>query len=304
MGRGAERPRPARSRRAGLARLLSAPFSAGPAAGGRRSRAVPDRRGAAARPGDGALGGAHGPRGVRSHPALFRSTDIVSHNEWKYFEPGDFDAIDPREMAAPGISSRASTRRSTRKSAASSRPLPRAPRARASDHGFHSAHREQVKALVDMDAILERLGYLARGKGGIDFSRTRVYTYGSPDFERTKMLRFSLAGREPGGRVRPEEREALRGRLEADLAPVTNERGEPVLFLRDVRPKRGEDGDSWPSSACRDTPVLKIRGRAVPGGPARPWRGSPAPIPRRPTDLPGRRTRRRSQGGPLGHPRP
>jgi hypothetical protein len=134
-----------------------------------------------------------------------------------------------------------------------------------SDHGFHASHREDVKALVDMDAVLERLGYLARGKDGIDFARTRVYTYGSPDFERVKMLRFSLAGREPGGRVRPEEREALRRRLEADLPTVTNDRGEPVLFLREARPKRGEDGDFVAIVRLPlVTPVLRVRGRPFP----------------------------------------
>ena len=134
-----------------------------------------------------------------------------------------------------------------------------------SDHGFHASHREDVKALVDMDALLERLGYLTRGKGGIDFARTRVYTFGSPDFERAKMLRFSLAGREPGGRVRPEEREALRRRLEADLATVTNDRGEPVLFLREARPKRGEDGDFVAIVRLPlVTPVLRVEGRPFP----------------------------------------
>ncbi|HET9209062.1 MAG TPA: alkaline phosphatase family protein [Thermoanaerobaculia bacterium] len=196
----------------------------------------------------------------------FRSTDIVSHNEWKYFEPKDFDPIAPREMAAhrdlvPRVYEAVDQE--------IGRILAAAPRGSdvlvMSDHGFHSAHREEIKALVDMDAILERLGYLTRGEGGIDFARTRVYTYGSPDFERVKMLRFALAGREPGGRVRPEEREALRRRLEADLAAVTNDRGEPVLFLRDVRPNRGEDGDF--AAIVRlplVTPVLKVGGQPFP----------------------------------------
>ena len=196
----------------------------------------------------------------------FRSTDLVSHNEWKYFEPDDFAPVDPREMAAhwdlvPRVYEAVDQE--------IGRILAAAPKGSnvlvMSDHGFHSAHREEVKALVDMDALLERLGYLARGKDGIDFARTRIYTYGSSGFARVKMLRFALAGREPGGRVRPEEREALRRRLKADLATVTNGRGEPVLFLRDVRPKRGEDGDF--AAIVRlplVTPVLKVGGRSFP----------------------------------------
>jgi predicted AlkP superfamily phosphohydrolase/phosphomutase len=197
----------------------------------------------------------------------FRSADIVSHNEWKYFEPEGFDPVDPRELAAhrdrvPRVYEAIDQE--------IGRILAAAPPGSdvlvLSDHGFHAAHREDVKALVDMDALLERLGYLGRRPdGGVDFSRTRIYTYGSPDFERVKMLRFALAGREPGGQVRPEEREALRGRLEKDLESVTNERGEPVFFLREARPKRGEDGDF--AAIVRlplMTPVLKVRGRPFP----------------------------------------
>lgn len=196
----------------------------------------------------------------------FRSTDLVSHNEWKYFEPEGFDPVDPGEMAAhrdlvPRVYEAVDQE--------IGRILAAAPQGSnvlvLSDHGFHSAHREAIKALVDLDAVLERLGYLARGEGGIDFARTRVYTYGSSGFERVKMLRFALAGREPGGRVRPEERAALRRRLEADLATVTNDRGEPVLFLRDVYPNRGEDGDFVAVVRLPlITPVLKVRGRPFP----------------------------------------
>ncbi|HEY2295968.1 MAG TPA: alkaline phosphatase family protein [Thermoanaerobaculia bacterium] len=196
----------------------------------------------------------------------FRSTDLVSHNEWKYFEPDGFDPVDPSEMAAhrdlvPRVYEAVDQE--------IGRILAAAPKGSnvlvMSDHGFHSTHRETIKALVDMDTVLERLGYLARGEGGIDFTRTRVYTYGSSGFERVKMLRFALAGREPGGRVRPEERAALRRRLESDLAAVTNDRGEPVLFLRDVYPNRGEDGDF--AAIVRlplVTPVLKVRGSPFP----------------------------------------
>jgi predicted AlkP superfamily phosphohydrolase/phosphomutase len=197
----------------------------------------------------------------------FRSADIVSHNEWKYFEPEGFDPIDPRELAAhrdrvPRVYEAIDQE--------IGRILAAAPPGSdvlvLSDHGFHAAHREDVKALVDMDALLERLGYLGRrSDGGVDFPRTGIYTYGSPDFERVKMLRFALAGREPGGRVRPEEREALRGRLEKDLESVTNERGEPVFFLREARPNRGEDGDFVAIVRLPlMTPVLRVQGRPFP----------------------------------------
>jgi predicted AlkP superfamily phosphohydrolase/phosphomutase len=196
----------------------------------------------------------------------FRSTDIVSHNEWKYFEPDGFDPIDPLELAehrdrVPRVYEAVDQE--------IGRILAAAPRESnvlvLSDHGFHAAHREDVKALVDMDALLERLGYLTRRGAAIDFSRTRIYTYGSPSFARAKMLRFSLAGRETGGRVRPEERESLRRRLEADLAKVTNDRGEPILFVRDPHLKRGEDGDLVAIVRLPlVTPVVRVQGKSFP----------------------------------------
>ncbi len=197
----------------------------------------------------------------------FRSTDIVSHNEWKYFEPEGFDPIDPRELAehrdrVPRIYEAVDQEIGRILAAAS----PQADVLVLSDHGFHADHNEDIKALVDMDAVLERLGYLVRrGDGAVDFSRTRIYTYGSPDFDRAKMLRFSLAGREHGGPVRPEQREALRQRLEADLATVTNDRGEPVFFLRDPHPKRDEDGDLVAMVRLPlVTPVLRVQGHPFP----------------------------------------
>jgi predicted AlkP superfamily phosphohydrolase/phosphomutase len=188
----------------------------------------------------------------------FRTTDIVSHNAWKYFEPASFPDLDPRELAAnrgevPRIYEAVDLE--------IGRVLAAAPREAnvivLSDHGFHAAREEEIKAQVDMDAILERLGYLFRRGEIVDLSRTLVYTYASPEFDRTKVLRF--------GRVRPEEREDLRRRLEADLATVTNDRGEPVFNVRDARPRRGEDGDLVAAVILeRVTPVLRIQGRPFP----------------------------------------
>jgi predicted AlkP superfamily phosphohydrolase/phosphomutase len=196
----------------------------------------------------------------------FRTPDIVSHNEWKYYEPGAFANVDPRELAArrdriPRIYEAVDRE--------VGRILAAAPRESnvlvLSDHGFHAARREDVKALVDMDAVLQRLGYLTRRGGAIDFSRTRVYTYGTPDFQRAKMLRFALAGREPGGRVRAAERGAVRRQLEADLASVTNEHGEPIFTVREAHPRRGEDGDFVAIvRLALVTPVLRVKGQPFP----------------------------------------
>jgi len=196
----------------------------------------------------------------------FRSTDIVSHNEWKYFEPERFAAVDARELAErrdriPRVYE-AVDREIGRILAATP---PSANVVVLSDHGFHAAPQEDIKALIDMDAVLARLGYLTRRNGVIDFSRTLVYTYGTPDFRRVKMLRFALTGREPGGRVQPKEREALRRRLEADLETVTNDRGEPLFRLREARPRRGEEGDFVAAvRLAQITPILRVHGEPFP----------------------------------------
>jgi predicted AlkP superfamily phosphohydrolase/phosphomutase len=196
----------------------------------------------------------------------FRSPDVVSHNEWKYFEPEVFGSVDPRELAerrdlVPRVYEAVDQE--------IGRILEAAPQGTnvlvLSDHGFHAARREEVKVLLDMDAVLQRLGYLARRGGAVDFSRSRLYTFGSPNFQRAKMIRFALAGREPGGRVRPEERDELRRRLEADLATVTNARGEPVFLVRNAIPRRGEDGDFVVIvRQALVTPVLKVGGKPFP----------------------------------------
>jgi predicted AlkP superfamily phosphohydrolase/phosphomutase len=196
----------------------------------------------------------------------FRSTDIVSHFNWKFFEPEKFDDVDPRELAAkrgevPRIYEAVDQE--------IGRILAAAPRTAnvlvVSDHGFHAAPREDIKAQVNMDAILERLGYLTHKGGAVDFSRTVLYTYATPDFQRSKDLRFALAGREAGGRIRQEERDRIREKFEVDLATVTNDRGEPVFTVREAHPRRGDEGDLVAVVHLASlTPVLRVGGKPFP----------------------------------------
>ena len=193
----------------------------------------------------------------------FRSPDMVSHGDWKYFEPEEFPGIDPAELAArrdrvPRVYEAVDE--------ALGHILDAAPRGVnvvvLSDHGFHAARPEEVKVVLDMDAVLERLGYLSRSGRGIDFPATRVYSYGSPSFRRARFLRFALAGREPGGRVRPEEREEIRRRLAVDLAAVTYENGGPVFHVRDARPREVRQGADFVVGVSPDgaTRGLRVRG--------------------------------------------
>jgi predicted AlkP superfamily phosphohydrolase/phosphomutase len=197
----------------------------------------------------------------------FRSPDIVSHNRWKFFEPEQFSGIDPVELAehrgeVPRIYEAVDQEIGRIVAAVP----PETNVLVLSDHGFHAAKREEIKVFLDLDRVLERLGYLVRTGSAVDFARSQVYTYGTPPFRRVKLLRFSLAGREPGGRVRPEQREALLRRLTADLAAVTNAQGAPVFTVRPARPRSGEDGDfAVVVSQELVTPVLRVRGEPLRG---------------------------------------
>jgi predicted AlkP superfamily phosphohydrolase/phosphomutase len=200
--------------------------------------------------------------------AYFRTVDIVSHNNWKFYEPEAFREIDPRELAEK----RGEVQRIYEAvDRAIGRIVAAAPADAdvlvLSDHGFHAARPEVVKILLDMDAVLARLGYLEREGTAIDFSRSLFYTFGTPSFRQVKLLRYSLAGREKNGKVRPAEREALRARLSADLGAVTYESGAPVFAVRDARPKEKREGADLVVVVLTEgaTPGLRIGGQRFAG---------------------------------------
>lgn len=199
----------------------------------------------------------------------FRSADVVSHAAWKCFEPEMFPGADPAGLEAcrgrvPQVYEAVDE--------AIGRILDAAPDdvnvVVLSDHGFHAARREEVRVMLDMDTVLERLGYLARRRnGGVDFAATRVYTYATADFRRTKRLRFALAGREPGGRVLPGELAEIRQSLAKDLAGITYADGSPVFYMREPRAREIAKGTDLVVgvSADRATPVLRLGGKPFAG---------------------------------------
>lgn len=186
----------------------------------------------------------------------YRSVDIASHNHWKYFEPEAFDDVDPRLLAEQGgiipAAYEAVDQALGRIAAAAGEGVNLLV---ISDHGFHPARGEQLQLMLDFDAVLERLGYLERGKAGVDFSASRFYTHATPDHRRQKRVRFSLAGREPGGSVQPAERAALRRRLEEDLSRVTYQSGAPAFRVRDPRERERRQGADLVVVALPDAPT-------------------------------------------------
>lgn len=176
----------------------------------------------------------------------FRSPDIVSHNHWRSYEPEAFAGGGPVEDRD----------RVPRSYEAVDQALGQLLKAGPkdmnvlviSDHGFHAARPEEVKVLLDMDAVLKRLGYL-----------DRISTYGTPSFRQVKLLRYS--------KVPPGEREELRRRLAEDLAAVTYESGAPVFFVRDARPREMREGADFVAVVLTEgaTQTLRIRGERFEG---------------------------------------
>lgn len=182
-----------------------------------------------------------------------RGVDVASHKTWRYFSPEEFPDLKatPEEMASEGA-------RIPREYEAVDRTLgailaaaePEANVFVISDHGFKAAPEETVRVFWNFDLLLERLGFLHRQEddggvlGGVDLTRSSLYTYQSPDFKQRKMIRFPQAGREKGGWVGPQERQDVRQRLEETLARVSFSNGEPAFRIRDPRPgeaRRGAD---------------------------------------------------------------
>ncbi len=205
----------------------------------------------------------------------FRSPDVVSHKAWKYFEPEAFAPIDPAELAAnrervPNVYRAVDVE--------IGKLLEISPDANVlviSDHGFHAtAREEETKVLLDLDAVLEKLGYLKRNGAAIDFARTQIFSYASSNFRQARFVRFALAGREKGGTVRAEQRAALRDRLTEDLKTVSYVGGEPAFFVRDARPKEAAEGADFVIGVSRvgASETLLVKGA--------PWKGAVSGIDR------------------------
>jgi len=202
---------------------------------------------------------------VRDGPALvllyFRSADIVCHHHWKEFE-AVLNGARPRADSPVQRIYRAID-------AAIGEVLRAAPGDPdvlvISDHGFRAARHDEQLTVSNLDALLVRLGYQARDAQGLALGRSRLYSYASPTYLRKKLVRCSLAGREPGGTVRERQCAALRTRLEADLRRVTFPGGEPVFFVREARAREERAGADFVvllSSVGTSTTVL-VDGKPV-----------------------------------------
>ena len=172
-----------------------------------------------------------------------RGVDISCHFHWRAFEPEAFPTAEPSELEAE-------RELIAREYELIDRTLGELLEASGpdiniivmSDHGFDAMDGETTHILLNFDAVLERLGFLTMAGDGIDFARTQLYSFASPERSLIKKVRFALAGREENGRVTAAEQAEIRARLEEALETVTYRGGAPVFVVRDPSAKKREHG--------------------------------------------------------------
>jgi predicted AlkP superfamily phosphohydrolase/phosphomutase len=194
-----------------------------------------------------------------------RGVDISCHFHWKAFEPEAFPPADPAELEVE-------RELIAREYELVDRTLgellavsgPEINIIVMSDHGFDAMDGETTHIRLNFDALLEHLGFLTMSDEGVDFSRTELYSYASPERSLVKKIRFALADREQGGRVTATQQEAIRDRLEATLETVTYAGGAPVFTVRDATSKEKKKGADFSVEVLTDGARKPLKVAGVP----------------------------------------
>lgn len=172
-----------------------------------------------------------------------RGPDVVSHPYWKYFQVPESEEVDAEKIERFG-------ERVPLAYEAVDRILGELVAAApantnffvTSDHGFTSLEGEQYRMLVDLNVVLEHLGFLVRVGSEIDWRQTRAVTWNTPPGIETKLVRLGLSDRSPAGPAAPEEADRLLEELAADLGKVVNKNGAPLFSVRTPTSKQVEQG--------------------------------------------------------------
>jgi len=166
-----------------------------------------------------------------------RSVDTMSHTYWRYFRPKRYPELAAEEL------SRFSDR-IPRAYAAVDRVLgeltaegtPERNVIVISDHGFYGMKQERRRVVCNLDAILQRLGFLKRKAGSIHLEKTRVYTHASAHAQAEKLLRTpgrsTLSSAATGDATLTREGQKLFGELGEALQRVRYSDGAPLFELR------------------------------------------------------------------------
>ena len=194
--------------------------------------------------------------------AYLRGIDVISHEYWKYWDPTDFPAIPPEEMAKYQDYIPSKYRAMD---AVIGRVLAVTPKNTnvlvVSDHGFRSLHPEIIMVRVSLSTVLQRAGLLVNDdKGAPDMAKSTVFGFQAQDHRTIKFVRFPMAGRDAGGTLTPETVPAARAKLVAELAKFTWDDGKsPVFLVRDMT--AAEKADVGTSGA--DVAVMVVQEHAT-----------------------------------------
>ena len=194
-----------------------------------------------------------------------RGVDISCHFHWKAFEPEAFPIAAPSELEAEReliAREYELVDRTLGELLAASGPDVNI--IIMSDHGFDAMEGETTHIRLNFDAVLEHLGFLTTSGEGVDFARSQLYSYASPERSLVKKIRFALAGRDEGGRVTAAEQSAIRDRLEAALETVTYPGRAPVFTVRDATSKEKKRGADFSVEVLTDGARKPLRVAGVP----------------------------------------
>lgn len=198
-------------------------------------------------------------------------TDPNSHKFWRYYRPEDFPA---GSVPQEGVEQYGNKIPKAYRSAdvVLGRVLDSAgPDVNViivSDHGFRPLDDVTLKVTYDFDKLLAELGFATLSPSGkVDVKASQMYTWSSALNERRKRVRFSLEGRDAGGKLTPAQAEEARKQLEAKLATVTYISGQPAFELDLANATDKERGGDFVVISLQDgaTKTLMIDGREVKG---------------------------------------
>ena len=170
-----------------------------------------------------------------------RNVDAQSHQYWKYFRPATFDTVPQEELQLfadriPAAYDRVDQLLGDLLALAN----PRTTFFVVSDHGFYALKRPRSQVSLDLDLVLEGLGYLERVDGSTKWSNTAAVSWDTPLEARHKLVRLARADGDPRGMVNPDEVDSTRDRLTQDLSELEYKTGKPVFYVRE--PRREEIG--------------------------------------------------------------
>ncbi len=198
----------------------------------------------------------------------FRGTDIACHLNWKYFEPEAFPGVD-RDEAPAGRERIFRVYDAVDRAVGDIRRAagPQATTFVMSDHGFKAMKAEKLRIMLKLDLVLSRLGFLHRDATGVDLGASLLHTQASPDHVLAKKVRYCLEGRDPGGKVAPSQRAAIRSRLAERLRGVTYAQGDPALTVRDADAEERRQGADFVVQVLTEgaVPPLMVDGQPLPG---------------------------------------